>query len=62
MALDKAIASGKEHRKRYRRSKAFDATCRCNGSCGYCRENRLYQVTKEFKRTDEQLREYNEKH
>ncbi len=25
----------------YRKSRRFDKTCRCNGSCGYCMNNRL---------------------
>lgn len=37
---------GKEHRKPYRRSKAFDATCRNHGSCPWCRENRLHATRK----------------
>lgn len=46
--LDKAIKSGKEHRKEYRGSKAVDCTCRNHGSCTYCMENRLYKNTKRF--------------
>lgn len=46
MALDKAIKSGKEHRKPYRGSKAVDKTCRNHGSCSYCRNNRLYSKRK----------------
>ena len=46
MALDKAICSGKEHRKPYRGSKRFDRTCRNNGSCDFCKGNRLYQTLK----------------
>lgn len=46
--LDKAIKSGKEHRKEYRGSKAVDCTCRNHGSCAYCMENRLYKNTKRF--------------
>ena len=42
MTLDKSIRSGKERRKPYRRSKAFDRTCRNHGSCPWCRQNRLY--------------------
>lgn len=42
MSLDKAIKHGKEHRKKYFGSKAFDGTCRNHGSCEHCRENRLY--------------------
>ncbi len=40
--LNKAIASGKEKRKLYRKSKAFDRSCRNHGSCAYCLSNRKY--------------------
>lgn len=43
MSLDKAIQHGKEHRKPYRGSKAFDHTCRNHGSCDWCRENRQHK-------------------
>ena len=43
MALDKAIKSGKEHRKPYRGSKAIDATCRNHGGCPWCEENRKHK-------------------
>lgn len=46
MSLDKAIASGKEHRKPYRGAKATDHTCRNHGSCPYCRNNRLHKFKK----------------
>lgn len=41
MSLDKAIQYGKEKRRQYRGAKAIDRTCRCNGTCEYCRGNRL---------------------
>lgn len=44
MALDKAIASGKEHRKPYRKSKAIDSSCRNNGSCSWCVGNRTHKA------------------
>lgn len=44
MSLDKAINSGKEHRKPYRKSKAFDKTCRNHGSCPYCESNRKHST------------------
>jgi hypothetical protein len=44
VSLDKAIASGKEHRKPYRKSKAFDRTCRCHGSCGWGEGNRKHST------------------
>jgi hypothetical protein len=46
MSLDKAIEHGKEFRKPYRKSKAFDRSCRCGGSCPWCREDRRLQDLK----------------
>jgi len=43
MSLDKAIASGKEKRKQYRKSKAVDRSCRNGGSCPYCQSNRQHK-------------------
>lgn len=43
MALDKAIKSGKEHRKPYRGSKSIDCSCRNHGSCPYCEANRKHK-------------------
>lgn len=42
MALYKAIRSGKEKRKPYRGSKAFDHSCRNHGTCGYCESTRTH--------------------
>lgn len=46
MALDKAIAHKKEHRKIYRGSKAIDASCRNHGGCNWCFENRIHKYDK----------------
>jgi hypothetical protein len=46
MSLAKAIAHGKERRRQYRKSKAFDYTCRNHGSCPYCKNNRLHKFVK----------------
>jgi len=43
MSLDNAIEHGDEHRKPFRGSKMIDATCRCHGSCAYCRGNRTHK-------------------
>ena len=43
MSMDKAILHGKEHRKPYRGSKAFDHTCRNHGTCLWCEENRKHK-------------------
>lgn len=52
--LDKAIAAGKERRKTYRRSKAFDRSCRNHGSCGYCQSNRMHSTKKRSLSANEQ--------
>ena len=44
MSLDKAIKHGKEHRKPYRGSKAFDKSCRNHGGCPYCESNRMHST------------------
>jgi hypothetical protein len=44
--LNKAIAAGKEKRKAYRKSKAFDRSCRNHGSCSYCLSNRKHSDKK----------------
>lgn len=43
MSLDKAIEHGKEKRKPYYGTKAYDCTCRNHGSCDWCKENRLHK-------------------
>ena len=47
MSLDKAIASGKEHRKQYRRFKLVDKTCRNHGTCPWCQGKVKYKKRKE---------------
>ena len=51
MSMEKAIASGKEHRKKYRGSKAFSCSCRNHGTCDYCKGNRLYKFNKKIQKT-----------
>jgi hypothetical protein len=51
MSLDKAIAHGKEKRKRYYGSKASDCTCRNHGSCSYCTDSRLHAALKQYAKT-----------
>lgn len=46
MSLDKAIESGKEHRKQYSGCQAFDPGCRCHGGCTWCRDNRMHRTEK----------------
>jgi len=46
MGLEKAIKSGKEHRKKYYGAKRIDRSCRNHGGCPWCEENRTYQSRK----------------
>ena len=43
MSLDKAITHNKEHRKQYRKSAAFDVSCRPHGGCPWCLGNRTHK-------------------
>lgn len=58
MALDKAIKSGKEHRKPYYGSKVIDRTCRNHGGCPWCEENRKYKYIKNEKKMLDKLKEW----
>lgn len=63
MSLDKAIKSGKEHRKPYFGAQAIDPQCRCGGTCIYCQNNRQYKNIKRKMRLDvdiKELKQYNE--
>lgn len=51
MGMEKAIASGKEHRKIYYGSKAIDKSCRNHGSCEWCRMNRQYKYLKKLEKS-----------
>ena len=46
MSLDKSIAFGKDKRKPYRKSKAFDPSCRNHGGCPACLSNRNHAIRK----------------
>lgn len=58
MGLDKAIQYGKERRKSYTGAKAICCSCRNNGTCEWCKNNRLYQYLKVNERTLRELEEY----
>lgn len=54
MSLNKAIESGKEHRKPYRGAKSCDPMCRNHGGCKWCEDGRLHKYKKaQLKGTDE---------
>jgi hypothetical protein len=42
----------------YRKSRAFDSSCRCHGSCGWCQGNRLHAVARRLLSCLEQVREW----
>lgn len=55
MSLDKSIKNGSEHRKPYRKSKAFDRSCRNHGNCGYCQGNRMHKHDKKIEAIKKEL-------
>lgn len=57
MSLNKAIQSGKEHRKPYIGSKSIDRTCRNHGGCPWCEENRKYKNIKRLEKALDKLKE-----
>jgi len=57
MSLDKAIRYGKEKRKRYYGSKAFDCSCRNHGTCKWCLGNRTVRDRRRRQAADEQIEE-----
>lgn len=58
MSLDKAIEHGKEKRKPYRGSKAWDYSCRNHGSCSYCVEQRTHNRNALVEITKLEIKEY----
>jgi len=52
MSLDKSIKNGREHRKPYIKSKAFDMSCRNNGGCPACEGNRKHKYLKAEERVN----------
>ena len=48
----------KDWRKPYRKSKAFDPSCRNHGGCGYCEDNRTFRNRKAEIDAQEQLDEW----
>jgi len=60
MSLEKAIQHGKEKRKNYYGSQAFDHSCRPHGGCPYCENNRKFSDQVNRMKADkwEQINEY----
>lgn len=60
MSLDKAIEHGKERRKWYYRSKAFDSSCRNHGDCPWCESGRKHQDKVRARSAEEEIGEFEE--
>ena len=58
MGLRRAIEHGKEKRKHYRRSQAFDRSCRPHGGCPWCENNRQFADRRRRFDADEQVRDF----
>ena len=58
MAMNKAIESGKEHRKPYIGGKAIDKNCRNHGSCMWCYMNRIHKSYKREIEAKDKMKEW----
>jgi len=58
MSLNKAIQSGKEHRRPYKGAKAIDYMCRNHGLCSYCRNARMHPQRKALEKANYELKLY----
>ena len=58
MALDKAIAHGKEHRKPYRGAKRVCSSCRNHGGCPWCEGNRTNKEKSKDKVAKKHIRDF----
>ena len=60
MSLEKAVKHGKEKRKGYYGSQAFDHSCRPHGGCPYCENNRKFSDKKARLKSSrkEQIQDY----
>ena len=58
MSLNKSIKHGKEKRRPYFTVGKNDPTCRPNGGCPYCKNNRLHKKKKREESCKDQLKDY----
>lgn len=58
MSLDEAIYSNKKFRKLYRKSKAFDKTCRNHGDCSLCEGNRTHRNKVREEEAEDQMKNW----
>ena len=59
MALDKAIKSGKEHRKPYYKyCEQIDPSCRNHGGCPWCEANRKHKFIITEQKMKNDLKDY----
>jgi hypothetical protein len=47
MSVGKNVRRKNRARKPYRKSRAFDASCRPHGSCAYCYNSRMHKHRKQ---------------
>jgi len=58
MSFDKEYPNRKDHRKKYYGSKKCDKSCRNNGGCEYCENNRMHNTKKRKEYTQIDIFDY----
>jgi hypothetical protein len=58
MSFDPEYENRKDHRKPYYDSRDFDRSCRSNGGCPWCKENRLHANKLRAQEAEDEIEEY----
>lgn len=56
MFKEEYFGRDKENRKAYRGAKSASKSCRCHGTCDWCKANRLYSINKNIEKTESEMK------
>lgn len=56
MFKEEYFGKDKENRKAYRGAKSVSKSCRCHGTCDWCKNNRLYSINKNIEKTESEMK------
>lgn len=56
MFKEEYFGRDKENRKAYRGAKSASKSCRCHGTCDWCKANRLYSIKKNIEKTESEMK------
>lgn len=56
MFKEEYFGRDKENRKAYHGAKSVSKSCRCHGTCDWCKDNRLYSINKNIEKTENEMK------